>query len=199
MISVIRGEILDIDAQSLVVDVSGVGMCVNVLPTCVQKKHKGDDCFLYTSLIVREDSLTLYGFEDVQERRVFDILQSVSGIGPRIALAVLAVYTPAILKKEVKASNVAALQKVSGIGKKGAQRLLLELDNKLDFISSDIPDENNAIVSDPVSSDVIEALTGLGWSVEDAEDAYREVALKNGGADTSTLLRLSLQELGKRR
>ena len=162
--------------------------------------REGSEHRISTALVVREDSLTLFGFADEDERDTFNILQSVSGIGPKIALSVLGVYTPDILRAEVAKENVSALQKVPGIGKKGAQRLILELAGKLGAPSSNALSESESVAAtgDP-SNEVVQALMNFGWSERDSLSAFEQAYKANPEADISELLRSSLQIMNTRR
>lgn len=196
MIATIRGRVLQLDGARAIVEVGGVGLAVHVTPTTVSMLREGIESMLHTSLVVREDSLTLFGFSDMDEKATFDILQGVSGVGPRLALGILAVHTPDALRRAVGAKDEAALQRVSGIGKKGAQRLILELGTKLGpEVGSDLGQEARPAVS----SDVVDALVGLGWPERDAFAAYESAVTAKPEGDVATLLRASLQILGARK
>ncbi|SPT74476.1 Holliday junction ATP-dependent DNA helicase RuvA [Arcanobacterium haemolyticum] len=199
VIASLRGIVSAIGVTSAVIEVGGVGMSVQATPTTLSTLRMGAEAHLMTSLIVREDSLTLYGFGDIDERDVFDILTGISGIGPRTALAVLAVLTPDALRDAVATKNEAALTRVSGIGKKGAQRMILELGSKLG------PTRGSATASGadtrvvPADADVLEALVNLGWNEREAAPAVHEATDRMPGASVAELLRAALQILGSRR
>ena len=131
MIASVRGEVLSVGLDSAVLEVGGVGLLVHTTPGTVAGLRRGAQARLATTLVVREDSLTLYGFADEDERDVFEPVQTVSGVGPRLALAMLAVHAPDALRAAVSTGDLAALTKVPGIGKKGAERIVLELRDKL--------------------------------------------------------------------
>lgn len=197
MISVVHGEVLMLSTEAAVIDVNGIGLRVLATPATLATLTVGREAFLHTALVVREDSLTLFGFVDLDERETFEILQGVSGVGPRIALAILAVHTPDLLRRAVHNQDAAALQRVSGIGKKGAQRLILELGTKLGPVRGS--GQASASATPVGSSDVVEALVGLGWPERDAQLACDEAQAQFPGGDVPTLLRASLQVLGSRR
>ncbi len=199
MISVIRGVVLTLGARSVVIDVGGLGFDVQATPTTLSMCREGQDSTLFTSLVVREDSLTLFGFSTSDERDTFDILQGVSGIGPRIALAILSVHTPDTLRDAVAREDTAALQRVPGIGKKSAQRLVLELASKLGSVRGNNTVSTGGAAPAAIASDVLEALVGLGWPERDASAALVKAQEENSSADVPTLLRTSLQVLGSRR
>ncbi|SDU81190.1 Holliday junction DNA helicase subunit RuvA [Arcanobacterium phocae] len=198
MIAHLRGMVTAVNTSSAVLDIHGIGMRVLATPDTLAKLRIGDDSTLITSLIVREDSLTLYGFVDDDERDVFDILTGISGIGPRTALAVLAVFSPDALREAVETKNEVALTRVSGIGKKGAQRMILELGSKLGPARSRSGElkKNTGAIAD---ADVLEALINLGWNEREATPAITEAMADLGQASVAQLLRRSLQILGSRR
>ena len=131
MIASVTGAVQAVRLDAAVVEVGGVGMLVQATPATLAGLRAGQQATLHTSLVVREDSLTLYGFTDADEREVFEVLQTVSGVGPRLALAMLAVHSPDGLRRAVADEDYATLQRVPGIGRKGAQRIVLELGDRL--------------------------------------------------------------------
>jgi Holliday junction DNA helicase RuvA len=198
MISSVRGQVRSVGLDHAVVEVGGVGFAVQATPSTLASLRLGEEASLATSLVVREDSLTLFGFADVEARELFRLLQTVSGIGPRLALAALAVLEPSQLRNALADSNIAVLTQVPGIGRKGAERLIIELRDKVTAIASGtspIATGNGA----GVRSSVIEALVGLGFAAKQAEQAVDGVLLENGGSDTSVVLRKALTTLGSKR
>lgn len=199
MIASVRGRVLAVRLDAAVVDVGGVGMLAYATPTTLAGLRVGEEARLATALVVREDSLTLYGFADDDERDVFETLQTVSGVGPRLALAMLAVHTPDALRRAVAGEDLAALQRVPGIGRKGAQRIVLELTDRL---GAPVPAGGaEAAPSFPADQrgQVVEALVGLGWNVKAAEDAVASVVPVDqvvDGADVAAVLRGALRVLG---
>ena len=199
MIASLRGRVLALRLDAAVVDVGGVGLLAYATPATLARLRLGEPCELSTSLVVREDSLTLYGFGDADERDVFESVQTVSGVGPRLALAMLAVHTPDALRRAVAGEDLAALQRVPGIGRKGAQRIVLELADRLGA-----PSRGTDGVVTPAPADrrgeVVEALVGLGWNVKAAEDAVTAVIPADAGAvdaeDVAAVLRGALRVLG---
>jgi Holliday junction DNA helicase RuvA len=157
----------------------------------------GQSARLSTSLVVREDSLTLYGFSDDDERSIFELLQTASGVGPRLAQAVLGVLPPTEVRRAIATADVPALTRVPGIGKKGAERLVLELRDKIGAI--DAPDPATATATAPWRDQVGQALVGLGWSAKEADDAVAAVEpVASGEPDVPTLLRAALRVLSPR-
>ena len=174
MISFVRGSVAAAGPDWLVVDVGPIGLRVICTPTVAMSHRVGNHVFLHTTLVVREDSWTTFGFETEEERSVFESVQTVTGIGPRIALAVLATLTPDALRHAIEAEDLATLTSVSGIGRKGAQRIVLELKGVL--VSGDAPAGRLAGAGSPWSTSVASGLTSLGWSVREADAAIAIVA-----------------------
>lgn len=200
MISSIRGEVTSVGLDHAVVDVSGVGLAVQTTPSTLATLRRGEQAQLHTTLVVREDSLTLFGFADAEARDMFTRLQSVSGIGPRLALATLAVLEPEALRTAITQGQVTTLTQVPGIGKKGAERLTLELRDKMAEAGADVSNGTHPEQSTAVRSDVVEALAGLGFTASQAEQAVDKVlAAADPPADTSSALRAALTSLGSKR
>ncbi len=209
MIAFVRGRVTAVGLDAAVVDVGGVGIEVRAAPGTLADLRVGAAATLPTSLVVREDSLTLYGFADDDERTVFELLQTASGVGPRLAQAMLAVHRPDDLRRAVATDDLATLTKVPGIGRKGAQRIVLELKDRLGAPSSAVSsgEQVRAITATggPVWRDQVRgALLGLGWSTREAEsalDAVAPMAQENGdtGAapDVAGLLRAALRTLSR--
>jgi holliday junction DNA helicase RuvA len=197
VIASVRGNVLRAGLDSVVVDVGGVGMLVHTTPRTAAGMRAGQSASLATSLVVREESLTLYGFADEDERSLFETVQTVSGVGPRLALAMLAVHSPDTVRAAVTTGDLIALMKVPGIGRKGAERIVLELRDKIG-----IPSEPVSVGDRPTTAawqgQVREALVGLGWTVRQADDAVEAVTpMASDGATVSALLKAALQELGR--
>src|ERR1035437_8335455 len=136
MIASVRGVVLSAGLDAAVIEVGGVGLWLHTTAATAASLRPGVEAMLATTLIVREESLTLYGFAEEDERVIFDLVQTVSGVGRRIALAMMAVHTPDGLRRAVSIADLAALTKVPGIGKKGAERIVLELRDKIGLPSS---------------------------------------------------------------
>jgi holliday junction DNA helicase RuvA len=200
VISSVRGEVLSIGLDHAVVEVGGVGLAVHATPTTLAGLRRGESSRLATALVVREDSLTLFGFADDEERELFGLLQTVSGIGPRTALATLAVLAPDVLRRALVDGDLTTITRVPGIGRKGAERLVLELRDKVDAPSAapaTLPVTPNG--ANPRREQVVEALVGLGFTTKPAEQAVDAVLAGDGDGDASTLLRAALTRLGKSR
>lgn len=206
MIASVRGRVAAVRLDAVVVEVGGVGLLVVAAPGTLAGLRVGAETELATSLVVREESLTLYGFADSDEREVFEVVQTVSGVGPRLALAMLAVHSPDGLRRAVAGEDLTALMRVPGIGRKGAQRLVLELGDRLGPPRGDAPAAPVAArPSGPQwHGQVVEALVGLGWSGKQAADAVAAVApgadgsaTDEGPADVAGVLRAALRALGR--
>ncbi|MEV6559261.1 Holliday junction branch migration protein RuvA [Nocardia sp. NPDC051756] len=201
MIASVRGEVLEIALDHTVIEAAGIGYRLNVTPATLSTLTRGEETRLYTAMIVREDSMTLFGFADTEARDLFGLLQTVSGVGPRLAMAVLAVLEPEALRKALAESNVAALTRVPGIGKRGAERMVVELRDKVNLVpvQSGPPGSTPIPVITPVREQVVEALTGLGFPIKQAEQAIDSVLAEQPAADTAVGLRAALNLLGRNR
>jgi holliday junction DNA helicase RuvA len=198
MISSVRGEVLQISLDHAVIEVGGVGFAVFATPNTLAGLRRGEQARLATAMVVREDSLTLFGFADDEQRDVFGLLQSVAGIGPRMALATLAVLDPDTLGRALSEGDVKTLTRVPGIGPKVAQRMVLELKDKVVApvaAPAALPYATNG--ANPRRDQVVEALVGLGFTARPAETAVDEVLRADADADASTLLRTALTRLGR--
>ena len=197
MISILRGIVASVGLDHIDVVVGGIGFRVHVTPAFAQGNARDEEITVYTSMIVREDSMTLYGFESCDERDVFTTLMSVSGIGPKIALAALAVLRPDDLRRAVRDQDLATLQRIPGVGKKSAQRMALEIGDKLGTPAA-LPGAEAtpapAPSQDTVASEVSAALVGLGWSEGQATKAIEKLA--GSGLGASDMLRAALVSLG---
>lgn len=195
MIAQLSGTVASVGLDSIVVVVSGVGFDVKVVPTYAQQVRVGDELTVATSLIVREDSLTLMGFETADQRDVFTILQTVSGIGPRIALGALGVLSPDDLRRAVRDHDLSTLGKIPGVGKKSAQRMVLELGAKLGQPAHlGKAGTGAALAMGAVEEDVVAALVSMGWKQSQAQAAID--TLGGQGLGASDLLRAALLKLG---
>ncbi|MCO1653442.1 Holliday junction branch migration protein RuvA [Pseudonocardia humida] len=198
MISSVRGEVLSIGLDHAVVEVGGVGLAVNATPATLATLRRGEQGRLATALVVREDSLTLFGFADDEQRELFHLLLTVAGIGPRMALATLAVLDPAALRRALVEREIKTLTRVPGIGPKLAERMALELRDKVDAPGPGPVAPAGAAVGGPRRAQVVEALVGLGFPVKPAEQAVDSALAAQADADASTLLRTALGGLGRR-
>lgn len=197
MIAQIEGPVVSVGLDSAVISVGGLGLRVFVTPATLGGLRAGRTARLVTSLVVREDSLTLYGFADESEREVFETLQGASGVGPRLARAVLATLGPDDVRRAVADEDLATLTRVPGVGKKVAQRMVLELAGKLGGPVA--PAAGATGVADPRRTQIVAALTGLGWNERAAADAVETVTADPGYATAPppALLKACLQLLGR--
>jgi Holliday junction DNA helicase RuvA len=195
MIASIRGEVLEVALDHVVIEASGVGYRVNTTPSTLAALHRGTETRLVTAMIVREDSMTLYGFADADSRDLFQTLLSVSGVGPRLAMVTLAVHEAPALRQVLADGDVTALTRVPGIGKRSAERMVLELRDKVGavYATAGAPATNGHAVRSPV----VDALVGLGFAAKQAEEATDRVLSGEHGATTSSALRAALSLLGK--
>ncbi|MGB3686263.1 MAG: Holliday junction branch migration protein RuvA [Ornithinimicrobium sp.] len=224
MIASVRGIVGKVGLDHLIVEVGGVGLRIHATPATAASYSTGADAFMHTSLVVREESLTLYGFGDENARLLFEQVQTVSGVGPRLAQAMLSVHEPDVVRRAIAGGDLVSLTKVPGIGRKGAERIVLELKDKMAVVPAD--GRGSAVAStsadavgtaDPDSGQVVEALVGLGWSSKQAEGAVRTARQAARGSDhpggsdhiggsggqsatpagVAALLRAALRELGR--
>ena len=197
MISLINGVVRSISTDRTVVEVGGVGLSVSITSQTGAQLNIGAPVQLFTSLVVREDSLTLFGFLDEESRAAFELVQTVSGIGPKVALAILGAHTPQSLAVAIAQEDVKAIEKVPGIGHKGAQRLILELKGKIsDFGSSDHKQMHQPVWREQLTS----ALISLGFTAKDSDAAitavvgqYADRGIDAQSVDISELLKAALQ------
>lgn len=195
MIASLSGQVTGRTNGGVVVTVGGVGLAVHTTPGTRARLRSGDPVELATTLVVREDSLTLYGFESDDERDLFEVLQTASGVGPKLAQAVLTVHTPDAVRRALATEDLTALCLVPGIGRKGAQRLVLELKDKV----------GGAPGADPGAASgwrdtLTDALTGLGWSQQQADEVVVRLAAENTAAtaaDVPALLRQALAMMAR--
>jgi Holliday junction DNA helicase RuvA len=200
MIAFVRGTVADVSLTSAVVEVGGVGLEVNCTPSTLATLRAGEQARLPTTMIVREDSMTLFGFLDEDEKSLFEMLLTASGVGPKIAQAMLAVLPPDDLRRAVAGEDVKALTRVPGIGQKGAQRVILELKDRIGApTGASLPRAASVPGASAAWRDQVHAgLVGLGWSAKDAERAVEAVAPQaDDDPDVAALLRAALRSLSK--
>jgi len=211
VIASVSGKVAAVSPDGAVVEVGGIGLAVQCTPGTIARLQVGEPARLSTSLVVREDSLTLYGFADDDERSLFELLQTANGVGPRLAQAVLAIHPPREVRRAVSMGDLKALMQVPGIGRKGAERLVLELRDRLGATTTDTQLEGAAAGGLPAVTPVAPwrdqlsaALIGLGWNAKEAEGAVLQLApvadeqlLSTGTVQVAALLRQALQMLGR--
>ena len=202
MISSVRGTAVHVDADAVVVEVGGVGLHVAVTPQVAHGTHVGDSVMLHTSLIVREDALSLFGFESREELVVFGQLLGVTGVGPKSALGVLATLTVPQIADAVSADDDAPFRRVSGIGPKTAKLIVVQLAGKIAVTRPAGATGTDAGTAAAIPAQVVQALVGLGWSERVAAESVDVVAADAPASDRSSvpaLLRLTLAALGPAR
>lgn len=196
MISSLRGTVSHVGLNSAVLDVNGFGMQILATPQTLATLRTGQEAQVFTAMIVREDSMTLFGFEETDQREVFETLLGVSGVGPRLALAVLAVHTPEAIRVAASSGDDKAFSKVPGIGPKGARRIVLELADKLVPLGTAGAPPKNAW-----QGQVLTAMMGLGWSEKDAttaiDAATAEAPEVAAAGNVGEILKLTLRRLGQ--
>jgi Holliday junction DNA helicase RuvA len=197
VIAFVRGKVAGLTLSSAVVEVGGVGLELMCTPGTLAGLRTGQEAMLPTSMVVREDSLTLFGFADEDEKTIFELVQTASGVGPKLAQAIVAVLSPDGVRSAIASEDVKTLTKVPGIGQKGAQRIILELKDRIGApVGSSRPAPTAAAA--PWRDQVLQALVGLGYSAKDAEKAVESVADEADGVpDVSALLRSALRTLSK--
>ncbi len=200
MIASVRGTVISVSPDGAVIEVGGVGLAVHCAPGTLAGLRTGAPARLATSLVVREDSLTLYGFADDDEKHLFELLQTASGVGPRLAQAVLAVHAPDTVRKAIANSDTGTLTRVPGIGKKGAERLVLELRDRIGPVAIG-PDGAAGVTAGAWSDQVRQALVGLGWTATQADQAVAAVAETIDGdvPPVPALLKQAIRLLGRTR
>ena len=197
MISLVNGVVRSIGSEKVVVEVGGVGLTVSVTSQTGSQLNIGVPVQLFTTLIVREDALTLFGFLDEESRSTFELVQTVTGIGPKVALAIMGSHSPQTLAAAIAQEDISAIEKVPGIGRKGAQRLILELKGKItDFGNAPRSSHHQPVWREQLTS----ALVSLGFSAKDSDAAINSVVAEyaeNGVEPTelelSELLKQALQ------
>lgn len=202
VIGSLRGEVSKIWLDGFLLDVGGVGFRAFAAPRFLAELRIGQETQTSISMVVREDALLLFAFPDDDEREVFDIVRSVSGIGPKTALALLAVHSAAEVRQAISEGDVKAIQRVPGIGPKTAQRVILELSGKLVSVPTSATKSGAEV--DHNRAQVIEALAGLGYQTKTAEAAVQEVMAAQGSQsiadnDVAEVLRLALRSFGTKR
>jgi Holliday junction DNA helicase RuvA len=200
MIAFVRGRVAAIGLTSAVLEVGGVGLELQCTPNTLADLRTGAEATLPSSLVVREDSMTLFGFADEDEKQTFELVQTASGVGPKLAQAMLAVLTPEAIRRAVSSDDVKALTTVPGIGQKGAQRIILELRDRIGAPGTVASVSITPVGANGWQGQVHGGLVGLGWSGKEADRAIAAVASEAEQMptpDVAKLLRLALQTLSR--
>lgn len=201
MIAHLTGSVTAVGATFVVLDVNGFGMRAECTPATCASVRLGASATLHTSLVVREDSLTLYGFAEAEERDLFVLVQSASGIGPKIAQAVVSVMSPDDFRTALASENLVALCKVPGIGRKGAQKMVIELKDKVNALGAVTTPTATGAGAAQWREQVSEGLVGLGWSVKDAEaacDGVEHLVEEDPSVGIAVLMRAALASLARK-
>lgn len=198
MIASVRGKVAAVSLSTAVVEVGGIGIELLCTPNTLATLRTGEEAQLAASLVVREDSLTLFGFTDADERTLFELLQTASGVGPKLAQAMLAVLSPDGIRLAIAGEDTKTLTKVPGIGQKGAQRIILELKDRVGAPTGTTSAPAPTSAAAPWRDQVTEALVGLGYNARDADKAVTAIEPEAGDqANISLLLRAALRTLSK--
>lgn len=202
MIASVRGTVTAVTLDHVVLEVGGVGLAVRATPSTLAGLRRGEQARLATTLIVREDSLTLFGFASDAAKELFELVQSVSGVGPKIALALIAVLEPEELRRALASGDYPTLTRAPGIGRKGAERLVLELRDKVGVVPGGTV--SGSVAAAAWRPQLSDALVGLGFTVKQADDAMSTLASDTDDpavtdGDVGVLLRRALGLLGRQR
>jgi Holliday junction DNA helicase RuvA len=201
VIAFVRGRVAAVGVTSAVLEVGGVGLELQCTPDTLADLRIGQEATLPSSLVVREDSLTLFGFADDDEKQMFELVQTASGVGPKLAQAMIAVHRPETLRRAVTSDDVKTLTTVPGIGQKGAQRIILELRDRIGAPSmTAMPARSGGPTTSDWQAQVQAGLVGLGWSAREADRAVSDVAPEAeqmSTPDVAVLLRAALRTLSK--
>lgn len=202
MIASVHGRVAALGPDGAVLEVGGVGLAVSCSPGTLARLRVGETARLATSLVVREDSLTLYGFADDDERGLFELLQTANGVGPKLAQTILGVHPPREVRRAIATSDFAALVKVPGIGRKGAEKIVIELRDRIGSIngSDGGPELAGVTAIAPWKDQVLHALAGLGFTGKEAAEAIDLVAAESSdNPEVAVILRRAIQLLGRAR
>ncbi|MGX7679978.1 Holliday junction branch migration protein RuvA [Jatrophihabitans sp. DSM 45814] len=204
MIASVHGRVTALGPDGAVVEIGGIGLAVSCSPGTLARLRVGDEARLATSLVVREDSLTLYGFSGDDERGLFELLQTANGVGPKLAQTILGVFPPREVRRAIATSDYATLVKVPGIGRKGAEKIVIELRDRIGPIDADAGsasfDLAGVTAIAPWKDQVLHALAGLGFSGKEAAEAIDTVASDSGdNPEVAVILRRTIQLLGRTR
>lgn len=201
MIASLRGTVITIGLGSAVIECQGVGYEVTTTPSTLSQLQRGEEALLLTTMVVREDAMKLYGFIDDQTREMFSLLQTVTGLGPRLALACESVLSPIEISQAIAGGDSKTLQRVPGVGKRMAERLIVELKDKVGAFTAGVVESGGesapvqGVAPVVVIDQVTQALVGLGFSEKQADDAVASVLSSNPELDTSAALRAALAKL----
>ena len=201
MIAFVRGRVAQVNLTSAVLEVGGVGLELMCSPGTLAGLRTGEEARLPTSMVVREDSLTLFGFAEEDEKAMFELVQTASGVGPKLAQAMLAVLSPDAIRSAVAGEDTKTLTRVPGVGQKGAQRIILELKDRVGAPAASVGATASPVAPAPAwQAQVQQGLVGLGWSAREADKAVDAVAgdvPEDTAPDVAAMLRAALRTLSK--
>ncbi|MEZ2189046.1 Holliday junction branch migration protein RuvA [Corynebacterium sp. CCM 9204] len=198
MIASLHGEVIDVGLNTAVIECAGVGYLFTATPQTLATLHRGEHTRVLTTLVVREDAMNLYGFTDPESREMFTLLQTVSGLGPRLALAAQSVFDPGELAVAIGGGDVRGLQRIPGVGKRMAERMIVDLKDKVGtYTAGGAPEKTEVVPGMIIPQQVVEALIGLGFPERTAATAVNAVSEENPGLDTAGALRAALARLGR--
>lgn len=200
MIASVSGKVAAVGPDGAVIELGGLGIAVSCAPATIARLRVGEPARLATSLVVREDSLTLYGFADDDERALFELLQTANGVGPKLAQTILGVLSPREVRRSIATADYPVLVKVPGIGRKVAERIVLELRDRIGPIDAEAPavDLAGLTAVSPWRQQVARALAGLGFGGKESEEALDALSADLGDApDVAVVLRQAIQLLGR--
>lgn len=196
MIGYITGKILDKKPTQSLIDVNGIGYIVNTSIITFEKLTEvGSSVSLFTYLVVKEDSLTLYGFYEFAEKELFEKLIGINGVGPKLAQGILSGITVDEFKSAIFENNISRLVSIPGVGKKTAERMLVELRDKISSVSSTVSSENTVVFT--IKDDAVAALTSLGYNSKTAEKIIREIFQNSSNLNLEELITEALKKLNK--
>ncbi|QGU02143.1 Holliday junction ATP-dependent DNA helicase RuvA [Corynebacterium kalinowskii] len=198
MIASLRGTVIAIELGGAVIECGGVGYYFAATPQTLSNLRRGEESLVYVTMVVREDAMTLFGFGDLENKAMFTTLQAVSGLGPKLALAALAMYNAAELAHAISSGDVKQLQRIPGVGKRTAERMIVDLKDKVAGFGEPEPVASISGVAPAGAADIVEALIGLGFPEKNAAASVDEVLAQDPEADRSTTLRQALALLGRK-
>ncbi len=202
MIAQLTGTVVGMSATAIVLDVNGVGYVVNSTNTVVTRARVGETMKVYTALVVREDSMTLFGFSSVDEREAFEMVQKAPGVGPKLASTIVNCLDPTRLRVAIQSGDVATLCSVPGIGKRGAEKIIVELKDKVASLGSDQTESKTVQSTALWRGQISSGLQSLGWSAKDSEaacDAIADEVEASVEISLGQMMKLALAHLGRNR
>ncbi|QTH58696.1 Holliday junction branch migration protein RuvA [Corynebacterium hindlerae] len=198
MIASLRGTVVAIELGGAVIECGGVGYYFAATPQTLAELRRGEEAFVHITMTVREDAMNLYGFHDAEAKAMFSTLQGVSGLGPKLALAALAMYTASDLAGFISQGEVKQLQRIPGVGKRTAERMIVDLKDKVAVFAEEESASVSVATTVAGGADIVEALVGLGFPEKNAAVAVDTVLAEKPDSDRSSTLRDALKLLGRK-